>query len=68
MGCGQAPKESGNDKILRTNLVEVGITINERNNELNETNKKIQENYQHKIILKENILENVDEEKRIKEE
>ena len=40
-----APKESRNDRILRTNLVEVWIMINESNNGLNETNKEMKENY-----------------------
>ena len=52
MGCVQTPKESGNDRILKTNIVEVGIMINESNNGLNETNKEIKENYKKKSLSK----------------
>ena len=47
-----APKESRNDRILRTNLIEVWIMINESNNGLNETNKEIKENYKKKSLSK----------------
>ena len=47
-----APKESKNDRILRTNLIEVWIMINESNNGLNETNKEIKENYKKKSLSK----------------